>query len=114
MGSDVSALGLLIDIPLGILMWAAILRFVLTVFMKEDSRFVLMRMTTSMTAPLIKVVAYLAPSWIIDRIMPLFVAFVLFVIRYYVMPLILGYDVEAFSALPVEHLLLSVQDDLGL
>ena len=38
MGSDVPALGVLIDLPLGIVMWCAIVRFLLSIVVKEDSR----------------------------------------------------------------------------
>ena len=43
MGSDVPALGVLIDLPLGIVMWCAILRFLLSMVVKEDSRAGIMR-----------------------------------------------------------------------
>ncbi len=44
MGSDVPALGVLIDLPLGIVMWCAILRFLLSMVVKEDSRAGIMRL----------------------------------------------------------------------
>ena len=43
MSEDIPALGILIDLPLGILMWAAVLRFLLSMAIQEDSRMPVMR-----------------------------------------------------------------------
>lgn len=114
MSDSIPALGLLIDLPLGLLMWAAFLRFVLTVFLKEDSPFIVLRVTTSITAPLLRLASYLTPAWVIDRIAPLWVVWGLFIIRYYLLPLIIGYDIDGFGNLPLEQLLLSVRAEVGL
>ena len=114
MGNSVPALGLLIDIVFGFLMWAAILRFTLTIFIKEDSRFLPVRLTTSIIRPILKVTKFITPIWVIERIQPLYAAFLLFIIRFYLIPLIIGYDVPGFASMPLEHLILSVKADLGL
>lgn len=114
MDNAIPALGLLIDIVVGFLMWAAVLRFALTIVMKEDSRFLVMRLTTSITAPILKLTNYITPTWVIDRMQPLFAAFLLFIIRYYLIPLMVGYDVPGFAGLPLEALILSIKTDLGL
>ena len=114
MSDGIPALGLLVDLPLGLLMWAAVLRFLLTIFLKEDSRFVLLRVTTAMTAPLVRLISYITPAWVIDRIAPLWVVFGLFMIRYYLLPLVIGYDINGFDGMPMEQLLLSVRSEVGL
>ena len=113
MGNTVPALGLLIDIIFGFLMWAAILRFTLMIFMREDSRFLPMRLTASIIRPILRGTKFITPIWVIDRIQPLYAAFLLFLIRFYLIPLIIGYDVPSFASLPLEDLILSVKADLG-
>ena len=45
---------------------------------------------------------------------PLYLAFLLFVARFYILPLVIGYDVPGFGAMPLEGLLLSVRAEIGL
>ncbi len=105
------ALGILVDLPLGVLMWAAVLRFVLTIFINADSRILPMRMLVSFTGAVMTVTRPLKPVWIIDRIAPLHTAFVLLIIRYYLLPLIISYDVLSFGNMPLESMVLSVYFD---
>ena len=54
-----------------------------------------------------------APRWVIDRTAPLYFAFLVFILRYYVALLAIGYDVASFAALPLEQLVLSARGDIG-
>jgi hypothetical protein len=114
MADSLPALGIVIDLPLGILMWAAALWFLMSMFIKEDSRLGLMRALNTLVMPPTRVVMMLAPRWVIDRTAPLYLAFLLFIIRYYILPLVIGYDVPGFGAMPLEGLLLSVRAEIGL
>ena len=51
MNTAIPALGIIIDLALGILMWAAMLRFLLSMVMKEDSRAAPMRILNAMVMP---------------------------------------------------------------
>ncbi len=112
MSNSVPALGILLDLPLGIFMWAAVLRFFLAIFMSEDSSMRLMRMLNAMLMPLIATLSHLTPRWVIARVAPLYLAFWLFVIRFYLLPLIMGYDIRALTYLPFENLLVSATYDI--
>ena len=114
MADAVPALGIVIDLPLGILMWAATVRFLLSMFIKEDSRLGLMRMLNAVVMPPTRAVMMAAPRWVIERAAPLYLAFLLLIARYYVLPLVVGYDVPGFGAMPLEGLLLSVRAEVGL
>jgi hypothetical protein len=46
--------------------------------------------------------------------MPLYLAFILFILRFYALPTILTYDVVSFSAMPLEALIKGVFIDFGL
>ena len=113
MGEDIPALGILIDLPLGILMWSAVLRFLLSMVIQEDSRMPVMRFFNGLVMPLVRVIQFFTPRWVIDRLAPVYLAFWLLILRYYVVPLAVGYDVNGFSDMSIEHLLISVWIDYG-
>ena len=113
MGEDIPALGILIDLPLGILMWGAVLRFLLSMVIQEDSRMPVMRFLNGLVMPLVRTVQFFTPRWVIDRLAPLYLAFWLLILRYYVVPLAVGYDINGFSDMSNEHLLISVWIDYG-
>ena len=114
MAEALPALGIVIDLPLGILMWAATLRFLLSMFIKEDSRLGVMRVLNAEVLPPTRAVMMMAPRWVIERTGPLYLAFLLFIARYYILPLLVGYDVPGFGSMPLEGLLLSVRYEVGL
>ena len=105
------ALGILVDLPLGVLMWTALLRFLLTIFIKEDSRVLPMRLLVSFTNPVMAATRPLTPAWVIDRIAPLYSAIILLILRYYLFPFVIGYDVLSFGNMPLEGMVLSVYFD---
>ena len=114
MGGEIPALGVLIDLPLGILMWGAILRFLLSMAIKEDSKAGVMRLLNGLVMPLVKLLRHATPRWVIDRTAPLYLAFLLFILRFYVAPLAIGYDIAGLGGLPLENLILSVRSEIGL
>ena len=107
-------LGILIDIPLGILMWTLSLQFVLGIFISEDSRLKFVQIILGLNTPVLVLTNLIRPGFIIDRLAPLYAALILFIARYYLFPLIIGFDVESFTQMPLEKLLLSAKTDLGL
>ena len=107
-------MGILIDIPLGILMWSMLAQFVLDIFLRDDSRLALVRVVRGLNTPILFISGLTQPAFINDRLAPVYAALVLFIARYYLFPLIIGFDVESFSQMPLEKLLLSAMADLGL
>ena len=107
-------LGILIDIPLGILMWTLSLQFVLGIFISEDSRLKFVQIIRGVNTPVLVLTNLTRPGFIIDWLSPLYAALILFIARYYLFPLIIGFDVESFTQMPLEKLLLSAKTDLGL
>ena len=107
-------MGILIDIPLGILMWTIVGQFVLDIFLHDDSRLALLRIIRGLNAPILFFTGLIKPAFINDRLAPLYGAMVIFIARYYLFPLIIGFDVESFSQMPLEKLLFSAKADLGV
>ena len=107
-------IGILIDLPFGLLMWTSFAHFLLIIVMNEGSSFSLLRLLQGLNAPIHVTISLIKPAFIISRLLPLYAAVILFIVRYYVLPLVVEYDVWSFDDMPLERLLLSAKSDLGL
>jgi uncharacterized protein YggT (Ycf19 family) len=113
MESGFSAGILLIDYALGVAMWTLIGRFGMSIFLPDNSDFFFMRVFVRATDPMIHVMARLTPAFLIERLKPLYVAWFLYMIRFYLMPLVLGYDVMGMLSFPLESDAAIIIYDLG-
>jgi len=113
MDSGISWSVLLLDYTLGAAMWTLIGRFGMTIFLNEDSDFFFMRAFMKVTEPMIRAMSFLTPGFLVDRLKPLYVAWFLFMIRFYMMPLFLGYDVMGMLSFPLESEAAKIVYDLG-
>ena len=104
---------ILLDYVLGAAMWTLIGRFGMSIFVSEHSDFFFMRAFVKFTDPMIRAMTKLTPPFLIDRLKPLYVAWFLFMIRFYLMPLILGYDVMGMLSFPLESDAALIIYDLG-
>ena len=111
--TTIPPVGLLIDLLLGVLMWTSITHFLLTMVMREDSAFIILRVLRSVNSPIHHAINLIKPNFIIARLTPLYCALVLFILRYYLLPLLVEFDVWNFYDMPLERLLLSAWADLG-
>ena len=107
-------IGILVDLPFGLLMWTSFVHFLLIIVINEDSDFSLLRLLRGLNAPVYVTISLIKPAFIISRLLPLYATVNLFIIRYYVLPLALGFDVWSFDDMPLERLLLSAKSDLGV
>ena len=107
-------IGILIDLPFGLLMWTSFAHFLLIIVISEDSGFSPLRLLRGLNAPIYALISLIKPAFIISRLLPLYAAGVLFIVRYYVLPLAVGFDLWSFNDMPLERLLLSAKSDLGL
>ena len=94
-------------------MWTLIGRFGMMIFLNEDSDFFFMRAFMKVTEPMIRTMAFLTPGFLVDRLKPLYVVWFLFMVRFYMMPLLLGYDVMGMLSLPLESEAAKIVYDLG-
>ena len=107
-------IGILIDLPVGLLMWTSFVHFLLIIVMNEGAGFSPLRPLRRLNAPIYAAISLIKPAFMISRLLPLYAAGILFIVRYYVLPLAIGFDVWSFSDMPLERLLLSAKSDLGL
>ena len=91
-----------LDYVLGMVMWTLIGRTAMNVFLPIDSSFFFMRVFVRATNPLLKVFAPITPSFLLEPLIPLYVAWFFFMFRFYVMPWLLGYSVMGMLSFPLE------------
>ena len=92
----------IIDYILGVIMWTLIGRVAMNIFQREDSNFFFMKVFVNLTNPLIRLFKPITPSFIIKPLVPLYVAWFFYMIRFYLMPYILGYSVMGMLSFPLE------------
>jgi hypothetical protein len=93
---------IVVDYALGVVMWTLIGRFGMGIFLPENSTFFFMRIFVNVTNPLIKAFAPVTPSFLIQPMRPLYVAWFFFMVRFYIMPWLLGYSVMGMLSFPLE------------
>ena len=74
----------------------------MNIFQRENSEFFFMKAFVKLTNPLIKLFRPITPSFIIDPLVPLYVAWFFYMFRFYLMPYLLGYSVMGMLSFPLE------------
>lgn len=90
------------DYLMGVVMWTLIGRFAMGLFLPEDSTFFFMKFFVKSTNPILKVFKPVTPSFLIQPFVPLYVAWFFFMVRFYLMPWLLGYSVMGMLSFPLE------------
>ena len=91
-----------IDYVLGVVMWTLIGRTGMSFFLPENSSFFFMRFFVRVTEPLLRAFQPITPGFLVRPLVPLYVAWFFFMIRFYIMPWILGYSVMGMLSFPLE------------
>jgi uncharacterized protein YggT (Ycf19 family) len=91
---------IVIDYILGVIMWTLIGRTAMGFFLPQDSSFFFMRFFVRATDPLLKLFSPITPSFLLDLLVPLYVAWFFFMIRFYVM---LSFPLESEAAALIYH-----------
>ena len=83
---------IIIDYILALIMAILILKFVLNLFIIEESNFSFYKFFTKITSPILNTTLIITPKFIVQPLIPLYVAWLFFMIRIYFLPLLLGYS----------------------
>jgi hypothetical protein len=83
-------------------MWTLIGRAAMNIFLPEDSDFFFMKVFVKATNPIIRIFRPITPGFLIEPLVPVFVAWFFFMIRFYLMPWLLGYSVMGMLSFPLE------------
>ena len=81
-----------IDYLFGFLMALFIIKFILNILLPEESAFFILNLFKIITEPIINFSNKLIPYFIVKPIIPLYLAWLIFMIRIYILPLLLGYS----------------------
>ena len=87
-----------IDYLLALIMVILILKFVLNLFINEGSNISFLKFFTKITSPIFNFTSRITPNFIVQPLVPLYIAWIFFMIRIYLLPLILGYSYLGFFA----------------
>ena len=82
-----------LDYASGVVMWTLIGRTAMGFFLPEDSSFFFMRFFVRSTNPLLRFFAPVTPGFLLSALVPLYVAWFFYMLRFYMMPWLLGYTV---------------------
>lgn len=91
-----------IDYVMGTVMWTLIGRTGMGLFLPENSKFFFMRFFVRSTNPILRLFNPITPEFLISPFVPLYVAWFFFMIRFYVTPWLLGYEVMGMLSFPLE------------
>ncbi len=91
-----------IDYVMGMIMWTLIGRSAMNIFLPVDSSWFFMKFFVRATNPILRVFRPVTPSFLLDPLVPLYVAWFFFMIRFYLMPWLLGYSVMGMLSFPLE------------
>ena len=98
-----------LDYFLACLMVILLINFILNLFLSEASNFVLYRFITKLANPIINITNKITPSFIVQPLIPIYIAWLIFMIRIYILPLLLGYSYMGKFAFVFEKDLISVK-----
>jgi len=91
-----------VDYVLGTIMWTLIGRSAMNIFLPVDSSFFFMRFFVRSTDPLLRLFRPITPKFLIEPVVPLFVAWFFYMVRFYLTPWLLGYSVFGMLSFPLE------------
>ena len=93
---------LVLDYVLGMIMWTLIARSAMNLFLPENSEFFFMRFFVRATNPLLKFFDPITPGFLLPPLIPLYVAWFFFIVRFYLLPLLMGYSLMGVLSFPLE------------
>ena len=79
------------DYILALIMLILILKFVLNIFTNEVSNAIVFRFFNKLTKPIINLSIKLTPEFIVKPIVPLYLAWLVLMVRIYLLPLLVGH-----------------------
>ena len=92
----------IIDYILGVVMYSLIGRSAMNIFQKEDSECFFMKAFVKLTNPILDLFKFMTPSFLIRAVVPLYIAWFIFMVRFYLLPVMLGYGEMGMLSFPLD------------
>ena len=93
---------IVLDYTLGMVMYTLVGRVAMNLFLPIDSEFFFMKIFVRATNPVLKLFKWVTPGFLLQPLVPLYVAWFFFMFRFYLMPWLLGYSVMGMLSFPLE------------
>ena len=100
--NEISILYILTDYFISFLMWLLIFRFLLNIFFSNETQIKLIKLLFDFTNKFINLFNKIIPSFLPYQLIPIYLAWILFMIRFYFLPLTLDYNAVGYFSLILE------------
>ena len=98
----------IIDYCLGFVMWLMILRFSLNLLFQDDTNVRLIKLFFLLTNKIIKFFSKLIPSILPNQLISIYLSWLLFMIRFYFLPLTKGFEAIGYLSFPFENFMIDI------
>ena len=105
---------IIIDCIFGFIMIILSLKFILNLFINEDSKLSIFLFFNKLTSPIVNATSKITPNFIVAPLKPLYLAWIILMIRLYFLPILIGYSYLGTFAFVFEKNIISIINDLTL
>ncbi len=96
---------LIIDYFLGLIMWLMIIRFFISLFFSQNPEFKLIKPIYRITDFIIEMFQKIIPSFLPVPLISIYLSWIFFMIRFYILPIVNGIDAIGYMSFPFERLI---------
>lgn len=105
---------IIIDYIFGFIMIILSLKFILNLFINEDSKLSIFIFFNKLTSPIVNATSKITPNFIVAPLKPLYLAWIILMIRLYFLPILIGYSYLGTFAFVFEKNIISIINDITL
>ena len=105
---------IIIDYIFGFIMIILSLKFILNLFINEDSKLSIFLFFNKLTSPIVNATSKIIPNFIVAPLKPLYLAWIILMIRLYFLPILIGSSYLGTFAFVFEKNIISIINDITL
>ena len=90
------------------------LKFILNLFINEDSKLSIFLFFNKLTSPIVNATSKITPNFIVAPLKPLYLAWIILMIRLYFLPILIGSSYLGTFAFVFEKNIISIINDITL
>jgi len=105
---------IIIDYIFGFIMIVLSLKFILNLFINEDSKLSIILFFNKLTSPIVNATSKITPNFIVVPLKPLYLAWIILMIRLYFLPMLIGHSYLGTFAFVFEKNIISIINDITL
>ena len=98
---------LFIDYFLGLIMWFLIVGFFLNLLFMEETKVKIIKFYFNLINKLILVLNKIIPSFLPKPVISIYLAWIIFTSRFYILPIVNGFDAMGYLSFPFERLFIA-------